>query len=377
MKLQVAIIFLAILLFSSCETPGAPENYTDSQDLWVQIIDEARWAQNAHNIQSWKLTEISNRKIIGSLDENRLLPETDPFNRQLVISLGAFSESARISAFHKGWHLQINWIADNEWDSRSDIGQDLFEWILAPLEDEDRSSILPPIDTLSGATVKYALVEGKIESDNQVKLTRSYSDQTTIFSFHNNEEIVHPVIKIAKEAFKIEMEYEPTLMESYNNTRYGRKQREETPYGISLLGNFPKSKIGFIEFLSLLFPYSPEKYGQTGIDMFNGALTDTTQILVMKTKGNTPQIQFEAGMLLQGIWMEAIADGFNLLPLSQPLQEYEAVQKQYEEIHELLAEENETLQMILAVNKPESDIFLRSPRLAPDKILVSMERIHE
>lgn len=57
---------------------------------WEILVENARWAANAHNIQSWILNPMPgqpDQKIL-TLNPGRLLPETEPSTRQLTISLG-------------------------------------------------------------------------------------------------------------------------------------------------------------------------------------------------------------------------------------------------------------------------------------------------
>jgi hypothetical protein len=83
--------------------------------------------------------------------------------------------------------------------------------------------------------------------------------------------------------------------------------------------------------------------------------------MVLTSRGNSPEVQFLTGFPMQAAWMSALDQGFTLLPLSQGLQEYPQVQAQYDRLHQLLAQEGETVQMIFAVNRPEPGDFYNSP----------------
>ena len=76
-------LLIAILLSSVA-------NVTEELHTWIELADKARWAANAHNMQSWKLNPTPGlahqRQLV--LDPLRLLPQTDPLNWQLTISLG-------------------------------------------------------------------------------------------------------------------------------------------------------------------------------------------------------------------------------------------------------------------------------------------------
>jgi hypothetical protein len=361
--------FLLTIVILSCVTPEPKESTSSEDSLWLRILDEARWAQNAHNMQSWELTILSEDSLIGRLSPQRLLPQTDPISRQLIISLGAFSEVAHRSARSYGYDLQVNWIGPQVWVPGESEAADLFRWTLAPLDDTPSSADVE-LDALSSATVKYKVVEGSLDAAAQERLLQNYStEQNRIFFVNPEDPRFLEVRDLSKEAYRIEMEYEPTLMESFDNTRVGEQERQAKPYGITLMGNFHQGMLGFVELFSGLFPMAPMEYTKTSIDLFNGAVDKTVQLMVLTSRGNSPEVQFLTGFPMQAAWMSALDQGFTLLPLSQGLQEYPQVQAQYDRLHQLLAQEGETVQMIFAVNRPEPGDFYNSPRLRPQALL--------
>lgn len=360
---------ILILIIISCSTrdSGKSNDLSETGSIWNEILNDARWAQNAHNMQSWKLTVQSDNILTGSLDPERLLPETDPYSRQLILSLGAFSEVARLSAESRGLQLKVLWIGPVEWNSDLNGGINLFKWTLE--ESADRDEVNHLIDSLSSATVKYAIEETSLAVELEDRLEREYSGKTARFDFIRDSCEIQDLKQLAYDAFAVEMEYAPTREESIINTRYGRNQREAAPYGITLLPNFRKGKSQFIEFFARLFPQSPEKYGETAIDMFEKALDSSSVLLSMTTSGNSPEKQFESGRIMQLVWMELISSGYTLLPLSQGLQEYRDVKEFYSSFHGILAEKDETVQMLWAISAPVEGEFYRSPRLEVEDIV--------
>lgn len=356
------IILLFVLLVSSCRTPkeqsaGIP---ADVSPHWYEILNEARWAQNAHNIQSWKVEIIDETTLIGSLDKFRMLPETDPFDRQLILSLGAFAAVAELAAAREGWDLEAQWIGPTQWSNDFKGEIPLFRWELSesPVQIED--SLL---DSLSAATVKYAVEESLISEDLMDGLVIRYSDGSTRFKFISSAQEVDELKEKALTSFKKEMYFEPARNESIINTRYGEKERKENPYGITLLPNFKTGNVRFIEFFARLFPQKPESYGKQAVKMFGKAIEPSKTLLLMTTEGNDPEDQFRGGMVMQRMWMDLINRGYSLLPLSQGLQEYEEVSNEYGFFQKRLALEGETVQMLWALSAPVSGEFMRSPRL--------------
>ncbi|MGL1891858.1 MAG: hypothetical protein OCD02_09540 [Spirochaetaceae bacterium] len=359
------IIILLILSVYGCLGHNVEEvDVKKNKNFWYNIIDDARWAQNAHNMQSWTIDIISDTKVIGYLDSSRLLPETDPYSRQLILSLGAFSEVARLSALQKGYELNVKWIGPLKWDSSINKDIPLFEWNIGNIIAQ--KTLL--IDTLTSATVKYAVEEIDFSKDEASKLEKKYSNEKVKYTFIFDTDLVEPIKQLAKDSFRVEMITENTANESLINTHYGKKARNETPYGITLLPNFSKNKLGFIEFFAG-FPISTKAYGKQAISIFEKGIEPANVLLLMNTVGNTLKDQFLGGMSMQGIWMEIIGIGGTLLPLSQGLQEYHEMSVLRENFHNLLADENETIQMLWSLTKPKDLNFLRSPRLEVEDIL--------
>lgn len=358
---KIIVMLVILLTVLSCAAGNKVEPEVSYPGVWGEILEDAKWAQNAHNMQSWKLDVVSESKIVGSLDKGRVLPETDPISRQLILSLGALSEVARVSAMERGKELVIEWIGPDAWNKEITEDVPLFSWTLIDTEKSETRDY-DFVDAISTATVKYAVDGMDFSKDEAEKLINRYSDDKVTFTFHYDDSEVEKLKELSMEAFKVEMENEPTLMESFDNTHYGKKARKETPYGITLLSNFPKNKIGFIDFFTTLFPGSPKSYTKQSVKMFNKAVEPSTVLISMKTKGNSPKDQFNSGRNMQGFWLEILSRGGSLLPLSQGLQEYKEVESYYEQFHNLIADKDETIQMLWALGKPVDGEFYRSPR---------------
>src|SRR5262245_43322635 len=65
--------------------PGAAET-----DLRRYALAHALLAPNPHNRQPWLVQLIGDDELVLHADIDRLLPQTDPFDRQIVVGCGAF-----------------------------------------------------------------------------------------------------------------------------------------------------------------------------------------------------------------------------------------------------------------------------------------------
>eukprot|EP01038_Epipyxis_sp_PR26KG_P019557 gene19557-27701_t len=77
------------------------------EDPRMRALSWALLAPNPHNRQPW-LANLSEAGIITlHADTDRLLPQTDPFNRQITIGLGCFLELLRMAAAEDGYRADV------------------------------------------------------------------------------------------------------------------------------------------------------------------------------------------------------------------------------------------------------------------------------
>lgn len=372
--MRILFAFVVAVTLAACASPSQSEPSTPGDVAgtppWIEIVDDARWAANAHNVQSWRLRVEPDGSVTGGLDPSRLLPETDPVGRQLVISLGTLSEAARRAARARGWTLEATWIAPTDWSLDADPGADLFRWTATPLAGATPAAG-DILDGLTTPTVKYAIAPETVPTDlaRSIPATYSNADRGIRVLVEAGTPRTLTTMKLARAAFAVEMRHEPTLMESYTLTRIGNRERRETPWGLSLNANFGRLAFTFVDPITTLFRQTPEQFGESGIDLFNGAVQDEGGLVVLTTSDNDPATWFAAGLPLQALWMELRAAGLELLPLSQGLQEYPEVAEFYGQFHDLWVPDGGTVQMILYVGAPSARVY-PSPRLAAEAVVV-------
>jgi nitroreductase len=361
--MKLFTLFIVVFALAGCASRPASGFSEGDTSPWQEIVEEARWAQNAHNVQSWKLEVLNDRELTGGLDPERLLPETDPIGRQLVLSQGALSAAAEQTARELGYSLEATWIG-GDWTLEQGAEARLFKWTIIPTGPEPS----PIIDGLSSATVKYRMPPATLVADYSDRLQSAYDGEGHRFIIESGGERVAESIELAIASFEVEMRFEPTARESYDLTRIGRGARRKNPYGITLRGNFPSSVFWLVDGMAALFPQDLDQYADTSIELFTSAVENAETLVVLTTRSNDPASWFEAGKSLQLLWMDLRTQGYELLPLSQGLQEYPEVAAYYERFHELWADDGESVQMIMSVGRPSSR-FGRSPRLPVEAIM--------
>lgn len=78
-------------------------------ELWREVLDDARWAPSPHNTQPWRLRVIAEREAELLYDPDRLLPDTDADGRFMTTTLGIFVEAIVVAAAARGHDLAVGY----------------------------------------------------------------------------------------------------------------------------------------------------------------------------------------------------------------------------------------------------------------------------
>jgi hypothetical protein len=368
---RVAGMALLILVSAGCaDLPRESAARANTpQDVRLALLDRARWSMSAHNMQPW-VVALDKDDPLGLrvfLANDRLLPATDPYSRQIVMSVGAFLAVIEDGAEAWGYSARVSLFPEGE-QAAQDGGQD-FRLPVAGIV----LSAAPPsgaayLDALSSATVKDNLGPAALLPEERSALLALNTFPGVHVDLLHEADDLAGLKPILKEAFRLEMSHGPTLSESYDLMRRNRRQILRSPWGLSYGSNFPRGALGWIELFETLFPMRPDRWGMTGADNFDKEIDNGETFLIIRTAQNTRGAQIESGMVFQRVWLEAIHQGKAVLPASQPLQEYEAMSGLYQAVHGSFAEPGETIQMIALLGTPSGD-YRRGFRLPVERLL--------
>ena len=72
-------------------------------------------APSPHNLQSWAVDLSRPDTLVLYVDKGRLLPQTDPLSRQILIGHGCFLEILAMAAAADGWRAAIELFPEGAW----------------------------------------------------------------------------------------------------------------------------------------------------------------------------------------------------------------------------------------------------------------------
>jgi hypothetical protein len=290
-----------------------------SADARVDALRHAVLAPNPHNRQPWMIELIGADRALLRCDLDRRLPETDPYDRQIVIGLGCFLELARIAAAERGVRLDIEPFPDGEPQPRLDrrpiaalrfqrddrVARDpLFAWIAA------RRSAKVAFDT-----------SRRIEAATLAELSTDVSPGCATQA-SAGAGIVERLRALTWRAWEIEARTPRTWMESVELIRIGRSEIEAAPDGIALGGPMMEGMrlLGLISRKNLADPDSTAS--RSGAERYHRLMASAMGYIWHITPGNRRADQLAAGRAYVRSNLRATALGLSLQPVSQALQEY-------------------------------------------------------
>lgn len=79
------------------------------ENIWMHLLEYARWTPSPHNVQAWKLKIISDTEAELYYDPKRLLPVTDPTGCFSVMGFAMFIDSLSLAANPKGYKIEVKY----------------------------------------------------------------------------------------------------------------------------------------------------------------------------------------------------------------------------------------------------------------------------
>jgi hypothetical protein len=333
-------------------------------DARHRALSYALLAPNPHNRQPWLVDLSEPDALTLTVDRGRLLPQTDPYSRQITIGLGCFLELMRMAASHDGQQVTITpfpeGFDDRALDARP-VARAVFEADPSVVPDPlfayalDRRSTKEPFDTVR-----------PLPADILAQLDVAVSTQ---FGGTIDAQEVADWRTLTREALLIEIETPNTFKESVDLFRIGRNEVDANPDGIDFSG--PMFEVmgatGLFTRESALDPTS-QAY-RAGIDAVLANADTAMGHVWLVSQGNSRPDQLATGADWLRVNLAATAAGVAFQPLSQALQEYPEMAGLYRELHAKLAPDGGTVQMLARIGYGPA--VNQSPRWPLETILVN------
>ena len=309
-------------------------------DPRMRALSWAILAPNPHNLQPWLIDLSTPDTAVLFVDTNRLLPQTDPFSRQIVIGLGCFLEVLRMAALADGLEVTFDLFPEGSDPAALDTRpvaicrfaptaaapDPLFAFV------PQRRSLKEPYDTTR--EVPAAALS------QLARATRYFGLGST-----NDPAMVQDLRDLSTAAIRVEFATERTLRESVDLFRIGYREVNANPDGLEFAGPM-------FETLRLTGLFTRE--ASMNPDGFVAEFADESFVANMQTAmghiwqvtpTNTRLDQIRTGFDWVRINLAATELGLGLQPLSQALQEYPEMSDLYDDIHGRLAPDGGTMQM--------------------------------
>ena len=329
------------------ELDGAPPG-----DIRLDAFRHAILAPNPHNRQPWLIRMAGQDQAIIYCDLDRRLPQTDPFDRQILIGFGCFLEMARIAAAERGVGMEINWFPDGlpaERLDRRPIAHLRFLADGSATKDPLFSSIATRRSNKQPFDMARAVEKATIE-----RLSTHRSPQVQVMA-SGNEALVRTLRTQTWEAWNIELATKRTWQESVDLMRIGKHEIDANPDGISIGGPF-------LEILAMAGQISRDRIASPGtaaytasIDRYRPILSSGMAYAWITTRGNSRLDQLAAGRAYVRMNLEAARQNLGFHPVSQALQEFPEMAASFADVHATLgAQQGSRVQMLvrLGYGKP-------------------------
>lgn len=364
------VIAAAAPVLSGCSMSSAyPAQALEAWQGPQEETDPRRWAlayaitaPNPHNLQPW-IADLREPQVITiRTDRERVLPQTDPFGRQILIGHGAFLELLIMALAEKGLHADLTLWPEGE------LGADLKAWDQRPIA----RLVLQPgaqADPLFAHTLRRHTP--KSDFDTRRPVERSTLDQLLSTATPKAYGLkvagtvepsrLEPLKNLCWQSAQVELLTPRTVMESIHLTRVGPQEILQHRDGISLNG----LTVRIVNALGLYDRTAPPPQGSEAYKAMMGRFeghSRTAMGFIWLSGSNRRSDQIAAGRAYVRLQLKATELGVGVHPMSQALQEFPEMASHYAQAHQLTLGQpapqspaDQTLQMFCRIGYPTAE----------------------
>lgn len=325
-------------------------------------------APSPHNVQSWKFKILSDETMLFYVDNNKLLPETDPPARQIHIGAGCFIETLLIGVTQYNLLATIDYFPEG-YNSPNDFG-------VKPVAKVRVSSYSGSAHDLSPYILRRQTnrrqTTGEAVSKNlfdELMLQSGKCHAQVLFKNQNLE----PFKEIFYKGLEIESRTHRTNEETRLLFRFSEEERAATGDGLSM------PQMGFQGLLLKIVEQSVKKgdpkiwHDESTIEKSLKTIkksTDSTKaVVIWVTDNNNFNDWLETGRDYVRFSLAAASKNLFLHPYNQAIQEYDEMATMRTELDKLVGvAEGQKIQFISRIGHSSPSYY--SYRKSVDKYLV-------
>jgi hypothetical protein len=327
----------AVIALPGCDTmpssatapwraPGATQT-----DPRLRALSWALLAPSPHNLQSW-VADIREPGLIRlSVDLQRLLPATDPPNRQVLIGCGAFLELLCQAAAQQGQRAEVTLLPEGEYAAG---GVDARPFATVRLTADAGVQPDPLFAAVALRRTNRAPYSAQVPDARALAQLAAVAQRPGIALYSSTDAAkVQRLRELAIAGYRVEFGNAATWAESADLLRVGAAAVAAEPSGVAVTGTMA----WFGRQLGLLSPNALRNTdgvaARKAIDSSTEAAKHTHAWAWLTSADNSRRTQLEAGRAYMRIDLAAAQLGLTIHPNSQVLQEFAAMSTLYDQFH--------------------------------------------
>jgi hypothetical protein len=321
----------------------------DVRDPRVRALSYALLAPNPHNMQPW-IVDLSDPGVVTFYcDRSRLLPETDPYARQITIGCGAFLELLRMAAADQGFRADVTAFPQGDWQERAVGEQPVCRVALVADPALARDPLFAQV--LKRRTNRNAYEMTPVTTIELELVRKSMAGLAVSFGSTNVLPVMTALSLIARRAWEIEVKKDATYLESVKVYRITGADIAAHRDGLSFHGPA-------FWWLHRLGIFTQERaktdaeLRRQALGVFDASISTARAYAWIVTATNDRRAQLAAGAAYMRACLKATELGLSMQPLSQALQEFpEMLPVLAEHKRAVGAAESDTVQMFFRLGR--------------------------